>query len=149
MYKLKLTCYTPRDQAKKCSKGFAMKHFGFASKPIETKVMSDTEFYHIWEFEKEKQMDRVIGKIPKAEQSIRQVHIILFHIIGRGNKLAKKFAWSLEKTRRWMLKRLKQKVKDPKEMEDFINVIEINDEEELREFLAGELFKYEILEGGI
>lgn len=146
MIRAKLTCYTPKGKAEASSKGFGMKLFSGLNRPKETVIVSDREFYYIYDFEDEKKFKKFCNKIPKAEQKIRMFYTVLFHVIGRANKMGKKGAWKLEKIRRWILKRLVKKGYDKKTMDDFIDGINIEDEKEMREFLGGELFRCDIME---
>jgi len=145
--KLKITCYTPKGKAEPSSKSFGMKYFHAMQKPIETKIVNKSQFYYIYSYEKEKDMMKVINKkIPKAEQSIRNFYIIVIKLVEKGNKIGKQGAWTIERTKRWILKQFKRKGGNPKEMKDFIDAINLEDKEEMEMFLSGKLFDYKILE---
>ena len=114
--KVKITCYTPKGKAKKSAESFGLKYFSVIQKPIEKKIISDREFYYIYEYKDQKAVYKLMNKkIPNAEQKIRQFYVTIIHLIERGNKLGKKGAWKVEKVRRWIYKQLKKKVKNPKE----------------------------------
>ena len=144
---IKITSYTPKGKAKTCSKNFAIQYFGALQKPIETKVVSDKEFYYVYEYDKPSKRDRIINKkIPKAEMSIRNFYTIIIHLVERGNKIAKKGAWKIERTKRWIMKQLRRKVKNPKGFEDFIDAVELTDKKQMMIFLSKPLFDYEVWE---
>ena len=146
-YKLKIICYTPKGKAKKCSKGFGMQYFSSMKKPIKTALVSDSEFYYIYEYEKEKDMLKLINiKIPKAEKNIRAFYITLIHLKERANSLAKKGAWKVEKAKRWIMKQLRKKVKNPKEYDDFVDAMDLSDKDYMMEFLSKPLFEWFIME---
>lgn len=145
MYKLKITCYTPKGQSEKASNSFGIKYFDVFHKPMETKIISESEFYYIYEYEKEKDMHKIIAKIPKAEASVRNFYFIIIPLVERARKLSDKLSWPIEKARRWIMRQLNKKCHDPKEMEEFIREVDLNGKEEMLLFLAGDLFKYEIL----
>ena len=148
-YKLKITCYTPKGKAEKSSKSFAMRHFDSLNTPVETKVVSDSEFYYIYEYDKIAKMERAMNKkVPKAVSTIRSFYLIVIHATRKANKLGKQGAWALERTKRFILKTIRKKMKDKeRELDDFIDGINMEDEEEILALLSGPVIEYEILEG--
>lgn len=149
MHKLKIVCKTPdwiSNSAEKAAESFGMRYFSALKKPIETKIIDKGTFYYIYEYEKEKDMYKIIqGKIPKAEATIRKFYLIVIGLVKRANKMGKKGAWTIEKTRRWILRQFSKKGGDSKEMENFIDAIELEDLDLMMKFLTEELFTYEIL----
>ena len=146
--RLKVTCLTPKGKAEKASKSFGMRYFDLLNKPLETKIVSDTEFYYVYEYKKEKTMENMINKkIPAGIQKIRGIYLLIIHLVDKGNKLGKKGAWTVERVRRWMLKRLNKQVKNPRELEDFVDAIDIKDKNEIMELLAKDMISYKILGG--
>ena len=149
VWKLKIICHTPKGKAEKCSKGFGMQYFSALNKPIKTMITSGERFYYVYEYEKQKDMEKVIKKkIPNAERSIRNFYLIIIRLKEKGNKMAKKGAWKVEKTRRWILRQLRKKVENPKKFEDFIDVLDLSDKDYMMRFLARPLFEYKILQEG-
>ena len=147
--KLKITCYTPKDKAEKCIRSFGMKYFSGVKKPLESKIVSHNEFYYIYEYKNEKDMYKAIHKkIPKAEHAIRSFYLTLIHLIERANKIGKAGAWTIEKVRRWIMKRMRKKGFEQREMEDFIDAVSLEDKDYMIEFLGNKLFEWEILEEG-
>lgn len=147
MIRLKITCYTPKGKAKSSSKSFGMKYLDVLNKPVETKIINSSKFYYIYEYEDQKKVDKIINKkIPKAEQTIRAFYINIIGIVKRANNLGKKGAWHVDRVRRWILKRFKQKGGEPKDIEEFLDAVNLTDEQEMLEFLSGPLFEYEVLE---
>jgi hypothetical protein len=145
-YIVKLTCYTPKGQAEKCSKSFAASHFDALKAPVATVVVSPGEFYYMYHYSKKAEVERLLTvKIPKAEANIRKAYSAIIFFIHRANKLAKKHAWGLEKATNWLKRRLRlnNSLRSYAEMKDAIT---IDDEPEIMEFLTGDLFRTEIKE---
>lgn len=144
MKQVKIICATPKGKAQKALKSFG-RYFSL-KKPKEAKVTKPTEFYLLYECKTDKEVKKLIKKCPKAEFTIRQFYTILLSLMGRANKLSKRGAWKLEKTKRWIMKQLGKKVRNPKEYADFIDGVDISDEDYMRKFLLKELVKYEVIE---
>ena len=152
VWRVKLTCYTPKGKAEASMKTFGMKHFDVLHKPVETVLVSDTEFYYIYEYDKYKHVYKLqTQKIPAAQTAVRQFYTTLIHVVKRANKIGKEGAWHIEKIRRYILKMLGKKFKDTEENIEkmFRDSITLDDEAEIQEFLKGELFKFEILQEGV
>ena len=147
-HRLKVTCLTPRGKAEKASKNFGMRFLSMVKKPIETVLVSDSEFYYIYEYKKEKDMLKVLNKkIPKGAENIRGTYMLIIHLVDKGNKMAKKGAWGVERVRRWIFKQLRKKVANPREFEDFIDAIDMSDRDEIMQFLVSDIISGEILGG--
>lgn len=145
-FKLKITCKAPKGKVEKAAKNFK-RMFSVVHKPYKYKVVNKTTFYFLYSFKTEKQRYVAINKkIPKVTDRIRGFYIVVISLVERGNKLAKKGAWSVEKARRWILNRLGKKGYNKKEMEDFIDGINLEDKEEMQQFLNQEIVKGEVLE---
>lgn len=143
--KVKITCKTPEGKAIAAAKSFK-KMFSMIKKPVEEVITSSESVYFIYEYARQKDVDRVINrKVPKIEQTIRTYYIIIIKIVERSNKLAKKGAWKLERTRRWILNRLVKKGYDKKEMEDFVDGVNLDDKDYMMKFLGQELISVEVL----
>lgn len=144
-YKTKITCYTPKGQAEKASKSFGIKHFEYLKQPLETKIVSDSEFYYIYEYENIKDYNTLIDKkIPKAEMSIRKFYTMLIYLVERANKIAIKKAWQIEKAKGWLMRMLHKNGFNEREMSDFIDAINLEDKDEIIALLSKPLFNVEM-----
>ena len=144
-YSIKIICFTPPGKAKKAIKTFRL-WFSKIQKPREEKVIDKNSFYLIYDFNKKAKLEHMINKsIPKAEMKIRSFYITLIHVVKKGNKLAKKGAWAVEKTKRWMIKRLGKTYANPKQFADFVDAISLEDEAQMMDFLSKDLINYEVL----
>lgn len=144
--RLKITCYTPKGQAAKSSQSFGLRYLSLMNKPIETAVLSDSEFYYIYDLKEKAAHKMMNDKIPSAEWKIRKFYTTLMGVIGRANKLGKRGAWGLEKIRRRIISELHRKTQeDEKTIEDMIDAIKIDDLDYMLDFLSKPLFKVEEL----
>lgn len=145
IFKLKITVMTPPNKAHIAIKRFG-KSMSLVKKPVKKKLINNESFYYIYEVNEKEFNNFIKKKIPKAKHAIRAFYTTIISLANRANKLAKKGAWKVERARRWIMKQLKKKVKDPKEYEDFVNAIDLSDEDFMKDFLAQDLIKWEVLE---
>lgn len=142
LHYLKVKCNTPKGKADACIKSF-QRYFSLTNKPKQSIKESEESFHYIYAFKTEKEKWKVTKKLPKAENKIRSFYTTIIYFCNRANKLSKKGAWKIEKTRRWILKQMRKKNISEKQMEDFINVIEMDDIEDMKKFLMGDLITWE------
>ena len=75
MIKLKVTCFTPKGKAADCIKGWALQKVMSFKAPIEAKIVNDSEFYYIYQYENQKQVNNAMfKKIPATEALIRHTY---------------------------------------------------------------------------
>jgi len=150
--KLKTTCITPKGKAKKCIVEWR-KQFPTFKKPIKEKLVSDSEFYWIYEFDKEKDLLHFHKKVLMAEEGIKKMYNFMFKFFTRANKMLNKSVWTTKKIKNWLVNQYKKKVQGNEEQidkikkmndEEFKKYIKIEDEEEMREFLTKQLIKCEV-----
>lgn len=144
--RLRVTCLTPKGKAEKAMKEWR-KQFPTFKKPIEEKIISDSEFYWVYEFGKEKKMYTFQKKVMLAEIGIKKFYYMIMGTSNKANKMMKKFSWNIERARRWALRRINKKMqKEGKEsIDDFKDIINMTDEKEMRKFLKKEIIKCEFL----
>jgi hypothetical protein len=142
--RLKVICLTPKGKAEKCAKEWR-KQFPTFKKPIEQKVVNDSKFYWIYEFEKEKEMYRFNKKIAMVQTTIKRFYYIIMGTSTRANRLKKKMSWGLDKARRWALKRINKQLGKGKEIDDFKDLFNMEDEAEMRKFLEKDIIQAKII----
>jgi len=144
---LKVTCLTPKGQAKKCMREWA-RQFPSFKKPIKKEILNDTSFYWIYKFENEKKMLTFNKKVLLAENGIKRTYRFMLKFFLRAYKILNKSAWGVKKTKRWLEKQWKKRfdgesseINKIKELTDekFKEYLKINDEEEIRQFLEKEI----------
>lgn len=160
MVKVKVTCFTPKGKAEECEKKWRDRFPTFKN-PLEKGIVSDREFYWVYDLKDMKDVYRFHKKILMAEGGIRAVYGIIIRFFTRANKLMNKGRWTTDKVKKWLLKRWSKSQEnstregggldaekiggmDDEEFKDYIKMKDIDD---MREFLAGDLIKYEIVEG--
>jgi hypothetical protein len=149
---------TPRNQAKKCMKTQKMALLGYKEikKIKEENLISHNRFEWVLEIKDQEEMNNIIMKCARGEVLIKKFYSTLFKLVKRANKVAAKFKKGAAWLKRWMIKTIKKKYEgdsgklaeyinsmDDKEFQDFLV---INDEEEMRALLAGNLIKVEKIE---
>lgn len=146
-WKLKVNCLTPKGKSEKAAHEWK-KQFPTFKKPIEEKVINDHEFYWIYEFDKEKQMQLFQKKTILAEIGIKKFYRVIMGAGSRANKIGKKLKWGTEKMTRWALRRINKRLKKENKdsINDFKDIINMEDEEAMREFLTKDLIVCEIIE---
>jgi len=148
MIKLKIICHTPKGKAKASAKSFK-RYFSVLKRPIDSKIIGDNKFFYVYEYETQKEVDKVINhKIPKAEMAIRSFYSTIMALVDRANKLGKKGAWNVLKMKRWIMRRLIKKYQDKetvKGFEDFLDAIDMSDKKEMMDFLTKPLIEHEVL----
>lgn len=153
-YKVKVTCYTPKGKSKKCETEWR-KQFPSFKKPVKVGIPSGSQFFWIYEFNKDKDVYIFQKKCILAEQSIRKVYGFMIRFFNRANKLMSKSAWTAKKVKNWLIKRWKKSVSGNEDEidklksmdeETFKEYIKIEDLEQMKKFLSREeLIKVEIL----
>ncbi len=145
--RLKVTCLTPKGKAEKAMKEWR-KQFPTFKKPIAEKIVNDSKFYWVYEFEKEKKLYTFQKKVMLAELSIKKFYYLIMSVSNKANHMAKKFKWNMDRARRWAIKRINKRMqKEGKEsIDDFKDIINMTDEVEMRKFLKKEIIKCEFLE---
>ena len=142
-HRLKISCYTPKGKAVKCEKEWK-RQFPSFKKPTKTEIPNDSEFYWIYDFEKEKKMYSFQKKCLLAEVGIRKLYAFMIRFFSRANKLLNKSAWTAKKVKNWLVKRWKKTMKGNEEEiekitamdeETFKDYIKIEDLEDMRKFL--------------
>ena len=117
-------------------------------------LLSHNSFYWIVEVKDYEESADVTRKCARGELLIRQFYKVLFKLIDRGNKLAKKWSKGTAWIKRWIKKRLaKMGETDPDIInyidntpeDDVKNLLEITDREEMDELLNGDLITVEVL----
>jgi len=142
--RLKVTCLTPKGKAEKCKEEWK-KQFPTFKKVVEEKVVNDSEFYWVYEFDKENDMYKFNKKILMTQATIKRFYYIIMGASGRTNRLMKKFNWGIDRARRWALKKINKQLGKGKEIDDFKDIINMEDEKEMREFLQQEIIKTEFV----
>ena len=145
-YMLKIICRTPKGKSEDCSKSFGMKYFDLMNKPVETKILSDEKFEYIFSFDSAKKRYKMMEKkIPMAETKIRNYYTIIMYFFDRGEKIAKKAQWTVDKIKRWIMKQLRRKYGDiqARDMQEYIDNADLSDKEIMLLFLAEPIFSTE------
>jgi len=143
--RLKITCLTPKGKAKKASKEWR-KQFPTFKKPVEQKIINDSKFYWIYEFKKEKDMYHFQKKTVLAAIGIKRFYYMIMGASKKANKMKKKCNWGLEKARKWALKRINKNITDAdKKIDDFRDIINMEDEKDMRKFLKKDIITYKFL----
>lgn len=160
--KLKINVKTPNNQAKKCIETQKKSLLGLtqSKKVLEQKVIKHNEFFWIIECDSEKEREKIIKKCANGEVLIKKFYSVLFHIIGKANKLADKFKKGIGWIRRFLIKRLKKTsqqsatdkengmIKQIESMSDdeLKNFIKIHDRESMQKLLSGAIIKIKEIE---
>ena len=144
MYQLKVVCLTPKGKADKCIVEWR-RQFPTLKKPIKEKLVNDSKFYYTYEFDNETKAVKFARKVMMAQVTIRQFYNLLMGTSNRANKLGKKFKWGVDKMSRWALKRINKKLGKGKEIDDFKDIINMEDEVEMRAFLEKDIIQAEFI----
>jgi len=144
----KLTCYVPSWRpglTERAAESYAMRHLG-SLKPKATVIVKPGEFYYLFDMDEKSISKITLHKIPHAEVTIRRFYGIVIRVVNRGNKVATKLSWPAAKTLKWIKEQFKKQGGDEKQAEEFFTGLSLDDEDKIREFIAGELFKWEVVE---
>lgn len=157
--KLKITVWTPKNQAEKSMATNRMALLGIkhTRKVVEEKLVAHNQFYWVLEVKPDDVLD-ITRKCAKGEITIRKFYSVIFKLIKRANRIAEKSSKAGAWLKRWVIKRLKKMSQGQQENDglvqqfenmnddEFNDFIKINDEAEMRAFLEGELIKVEEVE---
>ena len=152
--KLKITCYTPKGKAKECEKQWR-KQFPSFKKPIDKGIPNDSEFFWVYEFDKETDLYKFHKRVMLASGAIKKVYRHMIKFFTRAVNLLNRGGWRAKKAKNWLIKRWNKAFKDDKDMEEkikkmpdteFLEWIKLDDKEEILEFLEKEIIVTEVLE---
>ena len=148
-YKLKITCLTPKGKAKRCMKDWQKSLMVF-NKPIKRGVISDIEFYYIYEFDKLNDMYTFNKRILALQPKIKLVYGAIIRIVKRANKIMNKGRWATKKVKRWFMKRIRDvdtlSMVDAMSEEEFKDYLAFSDVDDINAFLKKDIIKTEFLE---
>lgn len=149
--KVTIRCKTPKGKVKSTIKKFKTHFttFTWLKKPKE-KILDNETFELIFFDVTRKQEKKLIRKAAMAEISIKYFYRVLIKLGGRANKTGEKYKKSTAKIKKWFIKRYKKLYgdKDVKQFEDmpeeeFKELLEFDDKEEMLEFLEKDLIEIE------
>jgi len=152
--KVKITCKTPKGKAKVAmeKQRFQILGYKFTDKLIEEKLVSDSEFYWVLEFDDTKAYHYLVKKCALAETGIRTFYKTLISTIKRINKVGTKFKKGGLWLKKQLIKRLAKKNLDQEQVDtlldgaDLEEQIELYGEKEMVEFLKGEIIVLTIID---
>lgn len=141
---LKITVLTPKNQAPSCVNTMKDHILGFTKKVISQNVESHNRFSWIINTTTEKEYLKILKRAAKAEVLIKKFYSILFKVLDKANKLAKKGDRGILWIRNKIMKLLRKKGQDTKFIDsmsdkDLKEFIKVSDREEMKKLLNNDI----------